>query len=188
MVLSQLLGTWHLNHPFLPWLRRRVHCCGSACPNNVVCNDHLPCSEDSETLMVAQHRHPRDHSPVKTLGAQSVIGRHSAHILLHLSLRRSTVCTPTPIEGRGHQKPVHGFLQTPPASFLLADSVVCPSAVISLGHGHNSMLRPVSPSSESLNVGAISGTPDTGEPRKWGLSGNPIKTVSIQNRNQFIQY
>lgn len=50
----------------------------------------------------------------------------------------------------------------PPASFLLADSVVCPFAVISLSHGYNSVLRPVSPSSESLNVGAISGTSDTG--------------------------
>ena len=74
------------------------------------------------------------------------------------------VCTPTPTGGRGHQKPVHRFLQTLPASFLLADSVVCPFAVISLSHGYNSVLRPVSPSSESLNVGAISGPSDTGEP------------------------
>ena len=68
------------------------------------------------------------------------------------------------------------FLLTPPASFSLGDPTVCPFAVIYLSRRYNSMLRPVSPS-ESPNVAAASGTPDTGEPKrkmgtKWKSNKN----------------
>ena len=118
---------------------------------------------------------------MKTLGAESAMGvpgqTHSTRVSAFPLLRKEHApCPLTGGSGDGLQKPVHRFLLTPPASFSLGDPTVCPFAVINLSLRYNSVLRPVSPS-ESPNVAAASGTPDTGEPKrkmgtKWKSNKN----------------
>lgn len=61
------------------------------------------------------------------------------------------------------------LLTSPHASLPFADFALCPFAIINYSHEYNYMLSPVSPSSKSVNLGLVWGTPNTHGDSSWNL-------------------
>lgn len=73
-------------------------------------------------------------------------------------------------------------LTSPHASFPFADFALCPFAIINYSHEYNYMLSPVSPSSKSVNLGLVWGTPNTHGDSSWNLPHNSSSQILAKNQ------
>ena len=125
---------------------------------------HLFSFWEPEILVHARWKVPPLPGPIKTLAESNEFPWLTApHMCCQKSsLEELSSSCGTPLLGEDSGKLVTSLLQiSPHALFPFANTAVYPFAALNLSHYYDRMLNPMSPPSQSLNLGLVLGTPNT---------------------------